>query len=110
MDYIKFHQDFINKTNHKLKKFNDRKIFLFGAHVQAQYLIGFGLNLHFIEAILDNDKNKQGKRLYGTNKFISSPLILAEIECPIVIVRAGTFSDEIISQIKEINPKVEFIS
>jgi hypothetical protein len=110
LDYVKFHIDFANEANSIIKNRKDRKIFLFGAHVQAQYLIGFGLNVNDIEAVLDNDKSKHGKRLYGTEKLVFGPSILVGVDRPILIIRAGTFTSEIISQIKEINPTVEFIT
>jgi hypothetical protein len=110
LDYVKFHIDFINEANSIIKNRKDRKVFLFGAHVQAQYLIGFGLNVNNIEAVLDNDKSKHGKRLYGTEKLVFGPSILAGFDRPILIIRAGTFTSEIISQVKEINPTVEFIT
>jgi hypothetical protein len=110
LKYIKFHTDFINRANNIIKKREDRKVFLFGAHVQAQYLIGFGLNLNYIEAVLDNDKSKHGKRLYGTEKLVFAPSTLAGIDRPILIIRAGTFTSEIISQIKKINSTVEFVT
>ena len=110
LDYVKFHIDFINEANSIIKNREDRKVFLFGAHVQAQYLIGFGLNLSVIEAVLDNDSSKHGKRLYGTEKLVFGPSILAGIDRPILIIRAGTFTNEIISQIRGINSSVEFIT
>ena len=62
-------------------------MFLFGAHVFAQYLIEFGLNIDRIVCLLDNDIKKQGKRLYGTSKIVKSPKILAGLDNPIVILK-----------------------
>ena len=109
LDYVKHHVDFIKEANNKIRNSGDRKAFLFGAHVQAQYLISFGLDTNSIEAILDNDSNKHFKRLYGTEKLVFGPSTLAGLHKPIVIIRAGTFTNEIISQIKEINKTVEFV-
>lgn len=108
LDYVKFHKELVNSINKQIRNNQDRKIFLFGAHVQAQYLIGFGLAINSIDAILDNDTNKHGKRLYGTEKSISSPAILKNLDRPLVIVRAGTFTDEIITQVRMINSSIEF--
>ena len=109
LDYVEFHEELVHSINSRIKSCHGRKIFLFGAHVQAQYLIGFGLDIKSIEAILDNDANKHGKRLYGTSKYVQAPGILKHFERPIVIIRAGTFTNEIVSQIKEINPNAEFV-
>jgi SAM-dependent methyltransferase len=108
LNYVKFHEELVARINLKLSG-KDDSIFLFGAHVQAQYLLSFGLDASKIEAILDNDSKKHGKRLYGTTKFVSGPEVLRNISNPIVIIRAGTFTNEIVSQIKNINPATRFI-
>lgn len=108
LDYVRFHEDLVADINRQLDQ-EAESVFLFGAHVQAQYLIGFGLDLTKINAILDNDRNKQGKRCYGTNKSVLSPSVLGGVRDPIVILRAGTFADEIVAQIKEINPRTRFV-
>ena len=72
-----------------------RPLYLFGAHVFAQYLIAMGLNTEKIVCLLDNDKNKQGRRLYGTKLKVASPKILADVRDPIVILKAGVYNDEI---------------
>jgi hypothetical protein len=109
LDYIEFHERLVNNINQQLQAKTKSKIFLFGAHVQAQYLIGFGLDLSKVDVILDNDPQKIGKRLYGTDKIVASPSILQGMEAPVVIIRAGTFTDEIVAQIKGINLTTQFI-
>ena len=52
----------IRDYNDKLARI-ESPIYLFGAHVFSQFLIQMGLNTTKIVNILDNDKNKQGKRL-----------------------------------------------
>ena len=37
-----------------------------------------GLDLTKVVSILDNDKNKQGKRLYGTDMEVESPTVLSK--------------------------------
>ena len=105
--YINEHLKLIKSINSTINK--RANVFLFGAHAQAQYLVGFGLDLSFIEGVLDNDKNKHGKRLYGTDKIVYPPEALEKIENPMVIVRAGTFTSEILDQIRSINPMTEFL-
>jgi len=59
--------------------------------------------------LLDNDPNKQGKRLYGTNLQVASPKILADVENPVIILKAGVYNDEIKKDIVEnINKKTLF--
>ena len=70
-------------------------IYLFGAHIFSQYLIEFGVKIKKIKFILDNDNNKQQKRLYGTNLMVKSPKILAFDKNPLVILKAGVYNNEI---------------
>jgi len=44
---------------------------------------------------LDNDIKKQGKRLYGTSMIVESPKMLAGIDNPIVILKAGVYNKEV---------------
>ena len=108
IDYVHYHQELVSNLNCRLSA-TDQPVYLFGAHVQAQYLMGFGLDMRRICAILDNDRKKHGKRLFGTNKQVYSPSVLDGIEEPIVIIRAGTFTDEIVSQIRAINSTTHFL-
>ena len=108
MDYIQYHIDLIEELNNKMS--NQRgDIFLFGGHVFAQYLIGFGLDVSRIQCILDNDPHKQGRRLYGSNLMVQSPKILRDVGNPVVILRAGVYNSEIKEDIlKNIKPNVVF--
>lgn len=109
LDYVESHEKLVTDINRQLSVSGGDNTFLFGAHVQAQYLIGFGLDTSKIKAILDNDSKKHGKRLWGTDKHVYGPAVLEGLTNPIVIVRAGTFTDEIVSQINKINPSTHFI-
>ena len=70
-------------------------VYLFGAHVFAQYLIAFGLDTSRIVSLLDNDPKKQGKRLYGTTLLVQSPAVLRGDRRPTVILKAGVYNEEI---------------
>ena len=83
---------------------NDTDVFLFGAHIFSQTLLNFGLDESYIDCILDNDTNKHGKRLYGTDLVVKSPEIIRDIIKPIIILRAGVYNKEIREQILSINP------
>lgn len=108
MDYIQCHIDLIKELNNQMQ--NQRgDIFLFGGHVFAQYLLGFGLDESRIQCILDNDPHKQGRRLYGSNLVVQSPKILSNMDKPAVILRAGVYNNEIKEDIlNNINPNVTF--
>jgi SAM-dependent methyltransferase len=108
MDYIHFHIDLIKELNSKMLN-QHGAIFLFGGHVFAQYLLGFGLDESRIRCILDNDPHKHGRRLYGSNLVVQSPKILRTADNPVVILRAGVYNSEIKEDIlNNINHNVEF--
>ncbi|WP_071467081.1 class I SAM-dependent methyltransferase [Polynucleobacter asymbioticus] len=108
-DFVKYHSNLILDLHERLKGISS-PIYLFGAHVFAQYLIAFGLDTSRVICLLDNDKGKQGKRLYGTSLFVRSPEILRDIEKPVVILKAGVYNSEIKKEILEkINDSVVFL-
>jgi 2-polyprenyl-3-methyl-5-hydroxy-6-metoxy-1,4-benzoquinol methylase len=112
LDYVDYHKQLIKDLNVKIDNISgDQPIYLFGAHVFAQYLIEFGLDTSHIVCLLDNDINKQGKRLYGTDMMVESPIILADVENPIVILTAGVYNNEISNDIlTNINSRTVFWS
>ena len=93
-EYVNYHKKLIVELNYKMEN-TDLPIYLFGGHIFSQYLIKNGLNINKIKGILDNDTNKQGKRLYGTPLFVISPNNLKDIEKPIVILKTGFYNNEI---------------
>lgn len=109
LNYIKYHDNLINVLNQKIS-IAKASVYLFGAHVFAQYLIAFGLDTSKIVSLLDNDPAKHGKRLYGTNLMVQSPKALQDVSNPIVILKAGVYNSEIKKDIREnINNSVVFL-
>ena len=107
-DFVNYHFDLIDELNQKIKNSN-LPIYLFGAHIFSQYLMGFGLKDSKIISLLDNSPTKQGKRLYGTSLKVESPKILAGKGRVNVILKAGVYNDEIKKNILEnINSEVVF--
>jgi 2-polyprenyl-3-methyl-5-hydroxy-6-metoxy-1,4-benzoquinol methylase len=104
-EYVRYHSDLILQLNEFLIE-SKQLVYLFGAHIFSQYLIKEGLNTDSIVCILDNDPIKQGKRLYGTSLMVSSPNILENELFPVVVLKAGSYNEEIISQLLSINPTV----
>lgn len=94
MEYVDYHKTLIADLNQKMLE-GMYPVYLFGAHVFAQYLLQMGLNTDKIVCLLDNDLFKQGKRLYGTNLHVASPKILSGIGNPVVILKAGVYNSEI---------------
>ncbi len=107
-EYLDYHRSLVEEFNRQLAG-TTRPVYLFGAHALSQYLLAFGLKPQSIVSLLDNDPNKQGKRLYGTSLRVQSPKVLAEQQNPIVILKTGVFNEEIKQQIRTtINANVEF--
>lgn len=107
--YVAYHEKLIAELNEHLRS-TSKPTFLFGAHIFAQSLIGFGLDQSRIVSLLDNDPNKQGRRLYGTSLMVQSPEALRNLEAPCVILKTGVYNKEIKEQIlTTINPNVEFL-
>lgn len=109
-DFIQFHIDEVSMLNKKMNDLSPKSVFLFGAHIFSQYLKVFGLNTDKIVSILDNSRQKEGKRLYGTSLFVQNPEVLRDVDNPVVILRAGPYNEEIRTQIlSTINPQTTFI-
>jgi hypothetical protein len=98
------------KNINKTLKIENRRYYLFGAHIFSQFLIKFGLNLKNVICILDNDPFKKNFYLYGTKLRVLSPNILRNKKNPLILMRAAQYSNEIKKQIlNNINPSVKFI-
>ncbi len=98
-------EDVIN-INSQIK---GKKVYCFGGHIFTQMLIAYGLNVENLLGVLDNDKNKIGKFLYGSNLMIYNPSCIKQEKAPIVIVRTAQYKDEIIESIKIHNENVSII-
>jgi hypothetical protein len=89
----------------------DGSVYLFGAHVFSQFLIGCGFPAQSATAVLDNDPAKQGLRLYGTPLEVAAPAVVAEgdrsARPAAVIVRATHYTAEITEQLRALAPGVE---
>jgi hypothetical protein len=96
--YIDYHLQLVDSLNLAIRE-TGQPVYLFGAHIFAQYLLQFGLDESKIVCILDNDPLKQGKRLYGTSLVVESPQILKQTQAPLVILKAGFYNNEIKNQI-----------
>lgn len=108
LEFITYYENLVREINECLK--GGKNAYLFGAHIFSQYLLKFGLRESLFQCILDNDPLKQGKRLYGTSLQVSSPKILKDIDSPIVVLKAGAYTDEIKRDILEnINSSTIFI-
>lgn len=117
--YLEFIQNIANevvKLNTVIKNYvheeksKDARVFIFGAHIFSQFLINFGLKTNNIEGIIDNSKNKIGKRLYGTDLNVMSPDVLRNDKKALVILKAGQYQSEIEDQLRQISKQVTIVS
>lgn len=107
-EYIDFYQQEIRQLNQQITS-SKEPVYLFGAHIFSQYLLNFGLQENTLAGILDNDVNKHGKRLYGSDLLVSSPLCLKGAGSCNIILRAGAYNQEIKHDIlSNINRSVSF--
>ena len=98
----------VSKLNLKIKSL--KNVYLFGAHIFSQMLIFNGLNITKIKGVLDNDKKKQNKYLYGTNLKVFNPQILKKKDKPFIILRAAQYNYEIKNHIINfVNKNSKFI-
>lgn len=92
-DYFKYYKNHTSNLN-KIIDDSNLPIYIFGAHVWTQNIICFGLKTEKIINVLDNDKSKQNKRLYGTSLMVVSPDVIKDIKC-IVILNISAYDEEI---------------
>jgi len=80
----------------------DGPLYIFGAHVTSQYLISAGLDLSKVTCILDNNRAKQGLRLYGSQLTVRPPEVIVDDDQPHVIVRMANYQTEVEQQLREL--------
>lgn len=107
-EFVSYHEKLVSQFNQDLDNSEVRK-FLFGGHIFSQYLLKFGLAEDRFESVLDNDRDKIGRRLYGTNLQVRSPKILKDVKDPLVVLRVGQFREEIKRGILDINGQTTFL-
>ena len=85
-----------------------KRIFLFGANIFSQ-IITSKIPEKMIYGIVDNDKNKQNRYLYGTKIKVYPMQILEKISNCSLYLHAGEYEKEIKKQVRSINKKCLFI-
>lgn len=109
MDYVHYYQSKVHELNKAIAE-AENSVFIFGAHINTQLLMNFGLDTRKVKSVLDNDSLKQGNRLYGTNLIVDSPKVLAGLSSPTVLLVMGTYNQEIKEDIEvNINSNTRFV-
>lgn len=105
MDFYNYHNNLIKNLNEQIDKFKG-DIYLFGGTGFSIYLIMFGLKTDKIINILDNDPEKENKKVYGTNFIVKNPVIIKDKNNVAVIVKAASYQHEIENQLYTLNSNV----
>jgi hypothetical protein len=83
--------DYIKRRSEDVKRIE--KFYVFGAHFPYYYFLNFGVKEEQIIAVVDNDKLKCGRRMYGTNtKVIHSSDLSVNSD---IVVEMGPYTHEI---------------
>ena len=70
-----------------------------------------GLKENRINGIIDNSKEKNGKRLYGSSLIVKNPSIIGSASGEVMaVVKGGQYQNEIESQLLELNKNVYIIN
>ena len=110
LSMLKYYKGIVNALNKNFEKEEEFEFFLFGGSIFSQFVIYLGLNEEKIISIVDNSDEKNGKRLYGSQLYISKPDIISEYKKPTVIVFAGQYQSEIEAQLTSINQGCRIIN
>ena len=102
LNFYDYHIELINTLNKQISEFNGN-LYLFGGTGFSIYLIMFGLKTDKIIYILDNDPEKENKKVYGTNFIVKNPNIIKNKENVGVIVKAASYQEEIETQLYKLN-------
>ncbi len=109
LDMIKYYKEEVTRLNNEIENFKG-EVYLFGGHIFSQFLIYMGLNVENVSGIIDNSKDKEGKRLYGSALNVYNPKIISEKDSVMVIAKAGQYQKEVEAQLKYINKNVTLLS
>lgn len=97
MDYTQ--EEYDTLFTNILKDADHRKLYLFGSGCYAkQFITQFG-QYYEIEGIIDNDKEKWGKKAAGIE--IYSPLLLKSIDVPFKVIICIKHFEDVLMQLKE---------
>jgi len=102
LDMIEYYKKEVVRLNDKIENFKG-EVYLFGGHIFSQFLIYMGLKEKNIKGIIDNSKEKERKRLYGTSLTVFNLSIVKDQEGVMVIVKAGQYQEEVEKQLTELN-------
>lgn len=103
-DFLMYYQNLINEYNFKISSYQG-DVYLFGAHIFSQFFMLMGLD-NRVKGVLDNSTLKEGKRLYGTDLKVYKPDVINNKNNVMVILKVGSYQDEVRNQLLNINNKV----
>ena len=107
MTGIKHYKLFIDNCNKSICNAN-KDVYIFSASYNTQILLSMGIEIKYLKGILDNAIDKQNKYLYGFDLVISSPDVIINNDC-IIILRNSFYGDEIKEQLLKLNPRTQIL-
>lgn len=109
IDYLKRTRKIVERINQKLTANRGVQSYIFGGSIFTQWLVFNGLEISGLRSVLDNDKGKQGLRLYGTELFVMHPEDVNWKSPSLVILAAGVYNDEIRDQLQKLSNNISFL-
>tara|TARA_R110000824_G_scaffold10866_1_gene47521 strand:+ start:20394 stop:21434 length:1041 start_codon:yes stop_codon:yes gene_type:complete len=107
LEFVQHHKNNAENINRQIKKY--KNAYLFGCHIFSQYLLEFGVDMDLLNGIIDNDPNKQGDVLYGTNLMTYPSSVVEGAEDVVVVVQAGIYNNEITHKLLSYNKECNII-
>jgi 2-polyprenyl-3-methyl-5-hydroxy-6-metoxy-1,4-benzoquinol methylase len=100
--------NYINNIKWNAERFNfflkdEPNSYIFPCHTYIQTLVIFGLNLSKIKGVIDNNHEKIGKRLYGTNLICYNFTEIISDNNVFLLLVGGLYNIEIEKELKNIN-------
>jgi len=93
--------DFVESAQNLIKS-GSGPVYLFGAHIFSQYLLAAGLSQELLQGVLDNNKSKQGQRLYGTDLKVLAPEAISGSDRCMIIMPVASYEEEVLLQLSGI--------
>jgi hypothetical protein len=102
-EYLSCFSSISRFVSNELDKYPQSKKYIFGAHLFTQYLLANGLEESRFEYVLDNSPQKHSFRLYGSSLLCMHPSVISHEENPVVVLKAGSYTNEIRMQLLALN-------
>lgn len=100
---IQTYSQYIAECNIYIQSHPNKTYYIFGVSYNTQYLLTIQGGIQHIIGILDNSTDKQWKNMYGTKYIVFPPERIANETEPVVFLKNGFYTYEILCQLKHLN-------